>query len=73
MPCAYARPGVDASTSNSSAIVVVTGAASAGSFVSANAKLHYGRSAMPVPSAITPNPNQIQFTSGLTTSCSVAD
>ena len=41
----------------------------------ATAKLYArsGSSAMPVPSAMTPNPSQIQFTSGFTTTCKLAD
>ena len=53
--------------------VVLAIAWTAGILASANVNDRSGSSAMPVPSAMTPKPTQIQFTSGLTTSCSVAD
>ena len=48
-------------------------AASAGSLASAKLYARSGSSAIAVPIAITANPNQIQFTSGLTTICRLAD
>ncbi len=44
------------------AVVATSGA---GNFAIANANVRSGSSTMPVPSAITANPSQIQFTSGL--------
>ena len=46
------------------AVVATSGA---GNFAIANANVRSGNSTMPVPSAMTANPNQIQFTSGLMT------
>ncbi len=69
--CADSVVPPDSRTSSSTATVVA--AASAGSLAIANANDRSGSSAMPVPSAMIPKPNQIQLTSGLTTSCSVTD
>ena len=55
-------PEIKRATSNA---IVDAAASLAGTLASANEYARSGRSAMPVPRAITPNPNQIQFTSGL--------
>ena len=72
--CARASPGSNSITSNRAVVEVVAleGAATAGTFTPATASARSGSSAMTVPIASMPNPSQIQFTSGLTTTWNVA-
>ena len=59
----WANPAAGSKAIRSTRLVVT---APSGIFATANANARSGKSAMPVPIAITAKPNQIQLTSGLT-------